>query len=460
MTAKTTTNTPKKKKSLPPSKASIWRPGLGIKRCFFALAAGFIFLCCGIILLFSTTWALCVEESLTNASLNWLGWHISSFSVDIFLLVLGLVCLGWGLWRAASFLYNASQAHPSSSMMDALALGRRRNYGLKIVALGGGTGLSTLLRGLKKYTSNITAVVSVSDNGGSSGRLSKELAMLPPGDIRNCLTALADDEDLLTELFRFRFDKGESQSLGGHAFGNLFIAALNQIYGDFEVALKKGSALLAIRGRVLPATLTATVLCAKMRDGRIIKGESEIPSAQGEITDVFLEPGSCQAPPEVIKAIEEADAIILGPGSLYTSVMPNLLIKNIVKALERTEAPIIYVCNVMTQNGETDGYTAADHLQAIYHHLKKPLVDYVIANASAPNKKLLEKYAKEGSKPVVLDYERLQSMGVHPVYAKLSKDEQLVRHDPDYLAEAIMDLLGEVKYRDGSEGADSMRSPN
>ena len=450
----------KKKKKLSTAKPSFWRPGLGIKRCFLFIGIGIALICCALILLTDTHIALMIEFSLAKACAAWFNWQASYMAVDVFLLVLGIVCLSWGLWRSATYLYSASQAHPSSSMLGALGMGSQRNVGLKIVALGGGTGLSTLLRGLKKYSSNITAIVSVSDNGGSSGRLSKELDMLPPGDIRNCLTALADDEDLLTELFRFRFDKGESQSLGGHAFGNLFLAALYRIYDDFEVALKKGSALLAIRGRVLPATLTSTVLCAKLRDGRIIKGESEIPNAHGEITDVFLEPSDCQAPPDVIKAIEEADVVILGPGSLYTSVMPNLLIKNIVKALEKTSAPVIYVCNVMTQSGETDGYTAADHLQAIYHHINKPLVDYVIANSGKPNKEQLEKYAKEGSKPVVLDYDRLKKMDVQPIHSKLFKDEQLVRHDPDYLADAIMNLLEGVKSQDGSKGADGMRSPN
>ena len=428
-------------------KASFYRwlwPGLGLKRCLFLGTLGLVSLCTGLTLLTNAHWALGAEMAVVDLCRYWLEWSPDPFWIDWAFVALGLICLGVTLYRAAYSLYTATTAHPGEGMLEVISQGRQRNYGLKIVAIGGGTGLSTLLRGLKTHTSNITAVVSVSDDGGSSGRLSKEMGMLPPGDIRNCITALADDENLLTELFRYRFHNGEG--LEGHSFGNLFLAALNDMYDDFEEALKKGSKILAIRGRVLPATLTATTLCAKLRDGRVIKGESDIPKAGGEVTDAFLEPDNCEAPPEVIKAIAEADAIILGPGSLYTSVMPNLLIKNIAKALKQANAPIIYVCNVMTQTGETDGYTAADHLQAINHHVKKQLVDYAIVNVDPPHL-LREKYEKEGCHPVKPDLQRLRSMGVVPVPSNLVKEDQLVRHDPDFLAETIVDLLSQIKFK-------------
>ncbi len=421
----------------------LW-PGLGLKRCLTLGLLGIASLCLGLTLLTNNRYALDIEAGFIDLCQYLFDYRPSTFSVDIGFVVLGFIFLSIALYRAAYSLYSVTKANPGSSMINTIYRGGQPNYGLRIVTIGGGTGLSTLLRGLKKHTTNITAIVSVSDDGGSSGRLSKELGMLPPGDIRNCITALADDENLLTELFQYRFPEG--QGLGGHSFGNLFIAALDGIYHDFEVALKKGSKMLAIRGRVLPATLAATTLCAKLRDGRIIKGESNIPKANGEVTDVFLEPSNCQAPPEVIKAIHEADAIILGPGSLYTSVMPNLLIKNITKALEQAEAPIIYVCNVMTQTGETDGYTAADHLQAIYHHVKKPLVDYIIVNVEPPHQ-LREKYEKVGAHPVKPDLARLRSMKVTPVPSNLVKEDQLVRHDPDFLAETIVDLLGQIKFK-------------
>lgn len=441
--------------------------------CVLLAVLGLVLLCLGLTLLTNDSWAMRVEFGLVSAFRYWLNADISTVTADWVFVALGLICLIWSLWRSASYLYRVAAAHPNTSMMS-LAWRRESRHDFKIVVLGGGTGLSTLLRGLKKHSANLTAVVSVSDNGGSSGRLSKEFHMLPPGDIRNCLTALADNEDLLTQLlcYRFESDSDKEQGLHGHSFGNLFIAALYRIcHNDFQVALQEVSDLLAIRGRVLPATLTPTVLCAKMRDQRIIKGETEIPEAHGEITDVFLEikeskdskdgttPTECEAPDAVLKAIAEADGIILGPGSLYTSVMPNLLIKNIRKALEQTSAPIIYVCNVMTQSGETDGYTAADHLQALIHHVKKNIVSYVIANSGRPSEELCQKYASEGSVPVELDYDRLVSMGVKPVCAKLFRQDQVVRHDPDILADTIFNLLEKIKHSDGEHGADNTRSP-
>lgn len=419
---------------------------MGVKRWVASLGVGLLLLATGLMLLTSNRAALLLELSLQGLISRLLGWSVGSQTIDLTLLLLGLILSCWSAQRGFNALYKLDSPRDTRSLVDLIYERRQLSHGLKIVALGGGTGLSTLLRGLKNHTSNITAIVSVSDDGGSSGRLSKELGILPPGDLRNCMTALADDENLLSELFRYRFRDG--QGLEGHSFGNLFLAALTDMCGDFEEALRKASQILAIRGQVLPATLTPTTLCAKLRDGRLIRGESEIPEARGQIQEVFLEPQQCTPPREVLHVIAEADCIILGPGSLYTSVIPPLLIEGIVQAIRQSKAPKIYVCNVMTQPGETDKYSAADHLEAIYHQVEAQLVDYIVVNMAPPNK-LLAKYQKTGAHPIKLDLARLRAMGVTPIPANLVNEETLVRHDPAYLAETILDILAAHRSRSG-----------
>ncbi len=259
---------------------------------------------------------------------------------------------------------------------------RQRGQGPKIVAVGGGTGLSSLLRGLKQYTSNITAIVTVADDGGSSGRLRRELGVLPPGDFRNCIAALSDSESLTTQLFQYRFNEG---GLNGHSFGNLYIAAMAAVTGSFEQALVESSRVLAVQGRILPSTLQNVTLKGDVRDApwgpsSQVSGESRLTAAQSVIERVFLEPNDARAYPEAIKALLEADLIVLGPGSLYTSIMPNLLIPDIPRAIRASRALKVYVCNVATEIGETDLYTVADHLAAIDRHVQPGLVDIVIAN--------------------------------------------------------------------------------
>ncbi|MGM9991268.1 MAG: uridine diphosphate-N-acetylglucosamine-binding protein YvcK [Candidatus Bruticola sp.] len=422
-------------------------PGMGVKRWILSIALGLWLFATGLMLLLSRKTSLSIEISLQNILHDAVGFDISGITIDIIMTVLGLTVIWWSVYHVFTVIYSTERPAAARSIVDLVYEKRQLSHGLKITALGGGTGLSTLLRGLKKYTSNITAIVSVSDDGGSSGRLSKELGILPPGDLRNCMTALADDENLLNELFRYRFRDG--QGLEGHSFGNLFLAALTDMYdNDFEEALRKGSQILNIRGRVLPATLTSTTLCAKMRDGRIIKGESEIPKANGQIIDAFLEPRNCTPPDEVLKAIAEADCIVLGPGSLYTSVIPPLLINGIADAVKKAKAPKIYVCNVMTQPGETSKYTAADHLQAIYHHVGSGIVDYIIVNAAPPSK-LRKKYQKTGAHPIKADLARLRTMQVQPIVANLVSEETVVRHDPVYLAETIVDTIAEHRSKSG-----------
>lgn len=273
----------------------------------------------------------------------------------------------------------------------------------KFVVIGGGTGLSILLRGLKKFTSNITAIVTVADDGGGSGKLREDLGMLPPGDIRSCILALANTEPTMEKLLQYRFTEG---SLKGQNFGNLFIAAMNEIYGSFERAIKETCNVLAVTGKVLPMTLEDVTLCAILENGHVLKGESCIPvyaiKAGSRIDYIYMEPKITYPLDESVEAINEADIIVLGPGSLYTSVMPNLLVNNIVDTIYNAKAPKVYITNVMTQPGETDGYDVLDHVNAILKHSSPDFLDYVIANTEEIPLSILEKYIKDGSKPVLL----------------------------------------------------------
>jgi uncharacterized cofD-like protein len=305
--------------------------------------------------------------------------------------------------------------------------------------LGGGTGLSTLLRGLKRYSTNLTAIVTVFDDGGSSGRLRREQGILPPGDIRNCLVALAEAEPLLTKLFTHRFKGGD---LDGHSFGNLFIASMSQVTGDLETALKECSKVLAIRGRVLPTTLGDVTLCAEMSDGTVVEGESAITRAGKTIRRVFLKPGRVPPLRDALDAIADADLIVLGPGSLYTSVLPNLLVDGVVGALRRSRALKVYVCNVMTQLGETRGFRASDHARVLLEQGGRGLFNYVLVNTRRPrNQELLTRYSREGAEPVESDVDAIRALGLHPVAEDLISEEELVRHDPRKITSVLLQLL-------------------
>ncbi|HTU83616.1 MAG TPA: gluconeogenesis factor YvcK family protein [Candidatus Acidoferrales bacterium] len=316
--------------------------------------------------------------------------------------------------------------------------GMRLKQGYKIVAIGGGTGLATLLRGLKRRTTNLTAVVTVSDDGGSSGRLQKELGVLPPGDVRNCLVALADDEALVTDLFRYRFTEGEG--LSGHSFGNLFLAAMSGVTGNFDRAVKESSRVLNIVGRVLPATLGVVRLCAELDDGTIVEGESKISLAQRPIKRVFFDPPTAAPLDEVIAAIREADAIVLGPGSLFTSIVPNFLVERVAREVADSGAVKMYVCNVMTQPGETENMTAADHVRALLENAGHHVCDYAVVNDEAPSR-LLAMYAQEGQVPVEPDVASVAALGVEPVRAAVISETQNVRHDPEKLAAVVVSVI-------------------
>jgi len=312
--------------------------------------------------------------------------------------------------------------------------------GPDIVAIGGGTGLSTLLRGLKHQTNRITAVVTVTDDGGSSGRLVHDKKILPPGDIRNCLVALADAEKSMTDLFQHRFE-GASGTLSGHSTGNLLIAAMVDISGDFDKAVREVSRVLAIQGRVIPATLDTVKLRAEMKDGSVLLGESRIVNSKIGIARIHLEPADCKPVNDALNALREADVIAIGPGSIYTSVMPPLLVPGFADAIAESKAIKVYVCNVMTQLGESDNFTAADHVQAIEDNVGRKIFDYVLVNKAQPSELSLERYHEVGQNVVVADTERIKAMGYKPVAANLISESDVVRHDPNRVSEAIARLF-------------------
>lgn len=319
-------------------------------------------------------------------------------------------------------------------------MGKHSDELLRVVVVGGGTGLSVLLRGLKQEHVHITAIVTVADDGGSSGRLREELDMLPPGDIRNVLTALADTEPLMEKLMQHRFTNGAG--LAGHNLGNLLLAAMNEITGDFVTAVKMLSNVLAVRGDVLPASTQSILLKAEMEDGTIVVGESQIPLAGKRIKRVFLDPSNVVPLNEALTAIAHADLILIGPGSLYTSILPNLLVKGIYEEIKRAHAPKVYICNVMTQPGETDGYTAADHVVALYHHVEEPFLDTIIVNSAEIPASVLEKYAEKGAAPVRFDQERLHALHLNVVAKSLVTYEGgYIRHDAHKVSKEVVALL-------------------
>lgn len=317
--------------------------------------------------------------------------------------------------------------------------------GPKIVTIGGGTGLSTMLRGLKAYSSNITAIVTVADDGGGSGMIRTDLGILPPGDIRNCILALADTEPIMEKLLQYRFEDG---MLKGQSFGNLFLAAMDGISSSFEEAVRKMSDVLAVTGRVLPVTLHNVNLCAELEDGFKVCGESNIGHHNefhaGRIKRVYLEPEDAKPLQDALDAIEEADVVVLGPGSLYTSVIPNLLVQGVCDSLKKSNAIKIYVCNVMTQPGESDNYTVYEHIKAIEQHSYKGIINYCIVNTREIPEELQEKYMEDGAQTVKIDYDLIEKAGINVMGGDfLSVKNNLVRHDPKKLAEAVIDLVAE-----------------
>lgn len=420
-------------------------PGMRVKRWMLLTLVGIVLVVAGMVLILN----LDLVVRLTNA-INALG-AVTGINVQepAFYLPTGLTMavLGLLLIFVCYFEFNRSvlaAVAPDAHEDLAGRIFQRRHLaqGQRIVVLGGGTGLSTMLRGLKEHTSNIVAIVTVTDNGGSSGRLTQQMGVLPPGDLRNCLVALADAEPTLAGLFQFRFDD-EHEGLAGHSFGNLFIAAMTEIYkGNYEQAIAATSKVLAIRGKVYPSTVHNVCLLGEMEDGTVIEGETQIAHHPERIKRMYLRPENVQPLPEALEAIRLADAIILGPGSVYTSVIPNLLVDGIAEAIARSRAVKIYVCNVMTQPGETDGFTAADHVRVIAEHAPgKRLIDYVLVNREVPAPELLARYEKYGQRFVLPELEAVRAMGFTPKAENLVSQTDLVRHDSTRLAEAIFRII-------------------
>ncbi|MBD2666177.1 hypothetical protein B6N60_02196 [Richelia sinica FACHB-800] len=414
-------------------------PGLSVKRWLLISVSGVLLASLGLAIWIKLTPIFLALELLRNF-LGVLTNILPNYISGPLVLLGGLLLLLWGQSRTVSSITEVLRPQgDKEELIDVLLAHRRLYRGPKIVVVGGGTGLSTLLRGLKTYSANITAIVTVADDGGSSGRLRQEFGVLPPGDIRNCLAALADEEKLLTELFQYRFRAGDG--LTGHSFGNLFLTAMSDITGDLERAVAASSKVLAVRGQVLPATLSDVRLWAELVDGRRIEGESNIPKAGGRIAKIGCIPENPPALPAAIKAIKEADYIIIGPGSLYTSLIPNLLVPEIAEAIASVNIPRIYVCNIMTQPGETEGYTVADHIQAIdqvCNHVQ--LFDAVLVHKKTPSAQALIRYAQQNSHPVFLDREAVANLGRRIVPANILDEDEcgVVRHDPQKLARVLL----------------------
>lgn len=427
-------------------------PGMKFKRWLVLFAAGVIMASLGLAFVFNYKYIGNMEEAIFRAVYQSTGTYsymvttVAGLTITALGLVVMLVATRMIIRSVISVLLPES----SDKLVDLIYEKRKLGRGPAITVIGGGTGLSVLLRGIKNATSNITAVVTVADDGGSSGRLREELGIIPPGDLRNCLVALADTEPLMEKLFQHRF--GGHGNLTGHSFGNLFIAAMTEVLGDVEKALKESSKVLAVKGRVIPATTRRVRLAATMEDGSIVEGESQIPLARKRIRKVHLYPPDVEPVSASLEAICSAEAIIFGPGSLYTSILPNLLVEGIAEAVRSSKAVKIYICNVMTQPGETDGYTASMHAKAILDHAGAGVIDYILVNSAPIAEQMLGAYAQEGAYPVEVDETAIEALGVKFIKADLINETNVVRHDPVKLSRNIMKMVYGLK-----PNAESMR---
>lgn len=416
-------------------------PGMKFKRWLVLFSAGVMLVSLGLALVFNYKYLDAIEEAIFQAVYLWKGTYDYSITtiIGIFVVALGAVLMLAATRYVIRSVIMVLLPDNSERLVDIIYEKRRLGKGPNVTVVGGGHGLSVLLRGIKAATSNVTAVVTVADDGGSSGRLREEFGIIPPGDLRNCLVALADTEPLMEKLFQYRF-KGESE-LAGHSFGNLFIAAMNEVTGDMEQALRESSKVLAVKGQVLPASKDHVRLDAIMEDGTVVEGESQIPEVHKKIHRVRLFPEQVQPVQSALDALTNADAIILGPGSLYTSIMPNLLVDGVAEAIRKSKAIKIYICNVMSQPGETDGYTASMHAKAIIDHGGKGIIDYMLVNDSPISPAMQDYYAAKGAYPVEVDEDAINALGVGFVKADIINEKELIRHDPDKLSKAVMNMV-------------------
>src|SRR5215831_673731 len=403
------------------------RPGLEVKRWIVLLAVG--------ILIIDLAVAYFLKDAYQNAPWPWWTSYVtlqflSHAQRGAVFLVLGLAVLVFSIVQLQRSVLGPFLPGGERSVAEVIYSHRTRSRGPRVVAIGGGTGMSTLLRGLKQYTSNLAAIVTVADDGGSSGRLRKEYRILPPGDFRQCLVALADAEPLVKQLFNHRFENG---SLGGHSFGNLFIMAMAEVTGNFEHAVRESGRVLAVRGDIIPSTLHDVTLVASV-NGTMVEGESNIPMQNGLITKVFLRPDNAELNPEAALAIMNAEVIVVGPGSLYTSILPNLLVPGMVDAIRESPALKVFVCNVAEQPGETDDYNVSDYLNAIREHTGADLFDFAVVNSN------LAHLPTGGQSQVMFDIDEVQRD--HPQTRYIAADVVNVRipshHDPDKLARLLM----------------------
>ncbi len=413
------------------------QPGLLVKRWLFLSFVGGILIVLGLAISIKLTPVLFISRllnNLTESLVTLLPSHISGPLA----IVIGLALLWLGHKQVLGSITQVLMPDDDQKLVDKLITHHKLHRGAKLVAIGGGTGLSNLLRGLKKYSANITAIVTVADDGGSSGRLRREHGVLPPGDIRNCLAALADEEKLVTELFQYRFQAGEG--LSGHSFGNLFLTAMSEVTGDLEKAITASSSVLAVRGQVLPATLEDVVLWAVLENGEYIEGESAISKANGVIQQIGCKPDRPKAVPQAVKAITEADCIIISSGSLYTSIIPNLLVPEILQAIANRKVPCIYICNIMSQMGETQDYTVGDHLQALDAVAGIRLFDAVLVQKFPPSQRSQAKYQAQGSHFIELDRDHLVALNCPILLADVMAESPngSVSHDSDKLSGVLL----------------------
>lgn len=420
-------------------------PGLHIKRWLFLFGLGMMATSFGLVLTFNYQWLGQIEEWMFRILYETTGHYNYTVlaTLGIVVMLLGVVVMSWATKRLIRTMLGVVIPNESGNISDLLLSNLKLSKGPKVAVIGGGTGLSVMLRGLKTKTYNLTAVVTVADDGGSTGRIRQDLDIIAPGDLRNCLVALADKEGLMEKLFAHRF--GGSGNLSGHSFGNLFIAALIEVLGDVEEAMDATSKVLKVRGKVIPATAEKVSLNAELVDGRVVQGESQIPKAHSRIKRVFTTPACPKAIQSAVDAIKDADAVVLGPGSLYTSIMPNLCVPEIADALCSSKAKKIYICNVMTQPGETDNYSVADHVKAINRQAGKQVIDFVLANKGYIAEDTLQHFASLGSVPVRIDKKEIRQTGAALILSDLVNARTGVTHDAEKLANVLFDLINALR---------------